>query len=287
MKSVQHRLQRSTLETVYMSFIRPILEYGDVVWANCSHTEESLIESVQLDAARVVTGAMKGTSSSKLYDEADWESLHQRREKRKLILMYKIKTKEAPQFIQNCLPQTAGNRTSYNLRHQHNLLHFRTRTAIHNNSFFPSTVRLWNQLPLEIREAEHVSIFKCLLDKHYKVTKKNQLFSIGNRRTASIHARLRMGSVQLNNYLHRIGVKESSNCSYGAEIEDIYIYHFFFICPTYNNIRIDLHETVIRLAPFTLKTVLYGSDECTFENNVKIFKAVHSYIEKSRRFEPP
>ena len=41
MKSVQHRLQRSTLETVCMSFIRPILEYGDVVWAKCSHTEES------------------------------------------------------------------------------------------------------------------------------------------------------------------------------------------------------------------------------------------------------
>ena len=64
MRSVQHRLQRSTLETIYISFIRPLLEYGDIVWSNCTQTEEQLLEAVQLDAARVVTEAMMGTSST-------------------------------------------------------------------------------------------------------------------------------------------------------------------------------------------------------------------------------
>ena len=285
MRSVQHRLQRSTLETIYTSFIRPILEYGDIVWSNCTQTEEQLLESVQLDAARVVTGAMKGTSNTQLYIETGWESLHQRREKRKLVQLYKIINDQAPQYLKDSLPQVVRNRTSYNFRNQHNLTPFRTRTSSHNNSFFPYTTRLWNQLPLKIRKAEHITDFKFLLDKHYKVVPKNKLYLIGNRRIASIHARFRMGSIQLNDYLNRIGVRETGACSCGEPKEDTF--HYFFVCPNYNNIRINLHEMVIRLASFTLKTVLFGSDDCTFKNNVKIFEAVHAYIEQSQRFEPP
>ena len=88
-----------------------------------------------------------------------------------------------------------------------------------------------------------------------------------------------MGSIQLNAYLNEIGAMESSSCSCGEPYEDTL--HYFFVCPKYNDIRINLHEIIIRLASFTLKTVLYGSDKCTFANNVKIFEAVHTYIAKS------
>jgi len=47
-------------------FIRPILEYGGIVWGNCSIQESDLLESVQLEAA---AGLRKGTSHEKLYTE--------------------------------------------------------------------------------------------------------------------------------------------------------------------------------------------------------------------------
>jgi len=44
---------------IYMSFIRPLLEYGDIICDNCTNQQKSDIESVQNEAARIVTGATK------------------------------------------------------------------------------------------------------------------------------------------------------------------------------------------------------------------------------------
>ena len=35
-----------SLETIYISFIRPILEYADVVWDNCSQQEKQELEKI-------------------------------------------------------------------------------------------------------------------------------------------------------------------------------------------------------------------------------------------------
>ena len=51
---------------LYKSLIRPMMEYADVIWDGCNEDDSELIESVQYEAARVVTGAMRGTSKSRL-----------------------------------------------------------------------------------------------------------------------------------------------------------------------------------------------------------------------------
>ena len=37
-----------------MSFIRPLLEYGNIFWDNCTSQQKSDIDSVQNEAARIV-----------------------------------------------------------------------------------------------------------------------------------------------------------------------------------------------------------------------------------------
>ena len=49
-----------------------------------------MIESLQYNAALAITGAIRGTSSEKLYQELGLESLHDRRWYRKLCFYYKI-----------------------------------------------------------------------------------------------------------------------------------------------------------------------------------------------------
>jgi hypothetical protein len=46
--SKQHR---NSLEKLYFGFIRHILEYGSVVWDNCTREQSDLIESVQYESA--------------------------------------------------------------------------------------------------------------------------------------------------------------------------------------------------------------------------------------------
>ena len=98
---MKHNLDRNSLEKLYFGFIRPILEYGSVVWDNCTREQSDLIESVQYESARIVTGLRKGTSRDKLYGELGWDSLQIRRKKHKLILMFKALEGELPNYITN------------------------------------------------------------------------------------------------------------------------------------------------------------------------------------------
>jgi hypothetical protein len=44
---------------MYFSFIRPILEYGDVIWDSNIQYLANKIEHVQIEAIRIVTGGTK------------------------------------------------------------------------------------------------------------------------------------------------------------------------------------------------------------------------------------
>ena len=71
-----------------MSFIRPILEYGDIIWDNCSERVAALLEDVQVTAARIITGIRISSSRTILYNELGWDALSARRKVHKLILYF-------------------------------------------------------------------------------------------------------------------------------------------------------------------------------------------------------
>ena len=69
LKGLKFKLSRETLSKLYKSLIRPQMEYADILWDGCSVSESDLLEHVQYQSARVVTGAMQGTSKSRLLEE--------------------------------------------------------------------------------------------------------------------------------------------------------------------------------------------------------------------------
>ena len=58
------------------------------------------LENIKLDAARIVTGGTKLTSTSMLYKETQWEKLSDRRSNHKLILLHKIVNNKTPNYLQ-------------------------------------------------------------------------------------------------------------------------------------------------------------------------------------------
>ena len=75
MRKLKFKLDRKSLETIYLTFIRPILEYGDVLWDKRSQYEKNELEKIQNEAARIATGATKLVSLNALYNEIQWENL--------------------------------------------------------------------------------------------------------------------------------------------------------------------------------------------------------------------
>ena len=69
---LKYKLDRRSLEIMYLSFIRPVLEYACVVWDNSSAEQSEKVESVQRWAAMVVSVAIIRTPQDTLYAELGW-----------------------------------------------------------------------------------------------------------------------------------------------------------------------------------------------------------------------
>ena len=93
----QRNESRQTLNELYMLYVRPHLDYGDVIYhipqKVCDFSHEvtlhrlmERLESVQYSAGLAITGAWKGTPRDKIYEELGWESLNDRRWSRRLVL---------------------------------------------------------------------------------------------------------------------------------------------------------------------------------------------------------
>ena len=79
------------LVTIYKTFVKPHLNYGDVLYDQAfSNSLHAKMESIQYNACLAVTGTMRGKSREKIYQELGLESLHLRRWYRKLCLFYKV-----------------------------------------------------------------------------------------------------------------------------------------------------------------------------------------------------
>lgn len=57
LKGLKFKLSRNTLERLYKSPVRLVMEYADVVWDGYTESECDLLEHVQYEAAKIVTGA--------------------------------------------------------------------------------------------------------------------------------------------------------------------------------------------------------------------------------------
>ena len=79
LRKLQNILPRGSLLTIFKSFARPHLDYGDVIYdQSYNNTFHQKMESVQYNAAVAITGAIRGSSREIRYQELGLESLQQR-----------------------------------------------------------------------------------------------------------------------------------------------------------------------------------------------------------------
>ena len=91
--------------------------------------------------------------------------------------------------------------------------------------YIPSTIKLWNNLLLHIRNLQTLSSFSQSIKKLFYRTPK-KLFKYGNRKANSIHCQLRNNVSSLNADLHKDYLRDNSvceNCGYQTEN----VFHFF------------------------------------------------------------
>ena len=279
MRKLKFRLDRKSLETIYIAFIRPLIEYGDVIWDNCTLYEKQELDKIQNEAARIATGATRLVSIASLYKEIGWDSLEKRRTDHKLTLFYKMSHNLTPLYLSSLVPQSVSNISRYSLRNSNDLQTIDARTTLYYNSFLPSTVRAWNNVHDEAKQSDSLNTFKYCLNKNKTRIPKH--FYVGSRKAQVLHTRLRTNCSSLNLDLFLRNISDSPLCQCGS-IENAQ--HYFFHCRYYQIQRTELLHTVSQYQTPSLSLLLYGNDSFSLGTNKIIFEKVHKFILDSKRF---
>ena len=228
LRKLKYQFPKSTLNKLYCTYIRPLLEYASEVWDGSTLADSVRLETVQLNAARIVTGLPLFSSQNSLYYETGWEALADRRKNRKLTLMYRIVNADAPAYLTDLMPNRVSDMSNYNLRNNQDFNIPFTRLCSFETSSFPSTLKLWNDLDPQIRCSPSLLQFKRAITHKRKAT----CFLIrGDRSTEIALTRIRHNCSILNADLYRVNIIASPNCICGPFIETAE--HYFFECSLY------------------------------------------------------
>ena len=290
LRKLRFYVPRGSLLTIYKSFIRSLLDYADVIYDqphNASFSQK--IESIQYNAALAITGAIRGSSKEKLYQELGLEYLSSRRWLRRLSLFYNILNSKSPSYMYNIIPSV--NRF-LNTRNQFQIPQLFGRTESFNNSFFPYCINEWRKLDVEIKQSDSLHKFKKSILNFIRPT-QNSIFDISDNEGIKLLTRLRLGLSHLNKHKFTHGFLDTINpmCSCNSEEESLS--HYLLRCPNFAQLRIHLMNEISNIKSSLIylndenlsKILLYGDDAFSCEINSSIISLTIEYIRSSERFD--
>ena len=282
MRKLKFQLNRKSLQIIFFSFIRPLLENADVVWDNCTQYEANELEKIHHEAARIVSGATNLVSIEKILKEVGWDTLSCRRKKHKQneILFYKIINGLCPNYLSLLVPSTVGNNTAYSLRNASDYKYIRSNTQLYYNLFLQSVVRDWNELPHTTRNAQSISAFKRSLNS--TLINVPRFYLDGKRIGQIYHSRPRMKCSSLNRHLFSKNIIDSPRCICGRPETTK---HYLFDCNRFNNLRQEMMQSISQLCEPTLIALLYGVKDLSDETNIQLFTIIQEYILRTKRLQ--
>lgn len=262
LKYHKYKLSQKALATCYTSFVRPLIEYGDILYDSCTQEQSESIEKLQHEAARIATGAKFRSSPNLMYKELGWCPLEDRRKTHKLTKIYSIKNKIAPSYLCEILEsfQHQHRHPTSTARNTSHLKHPVPKKEMYNKSFFISAIKEWNKLDQLILNAPSLNAFKHKLAELNSV-KPYFMSNTIDRKAQIIIAQLRLEFSDLNSHLHKKGCTQSPVCQCGYPTENTY--HFLISCPQYREIRDLMMQKINNLHiayPINVDMLLFGTD---------------------------
>ena len=242
LRKLQTLLLRAPLITIYKSFIRLHLDYGDMIYDQTFNMSfQQKMETIQYNAALAITGAIRGSSREKLYQELGLETLQQRRWYRKLCCFYKILKSQSPKYLYSIIPI---HNMSYRARQCNKIPAINVKHDFIKNTFFPSTIIEWNKLGWKVKNSESIETFKISFPFSFSFIRPspNRTFNCHNPRGIKL---LRLGSSHLKEHKFKHSFQDSLNPFYicgKGEVEASS--HYLLDCSNYLEERLALLNTI-------------------------------------------
>jgi hypothetical protein len=298
LRRICREVPRECLETLYKSMIRPLLEYGNIIYDGSADMHTKRLENVQRQAAITCTGAYKHTKHTNLLEELGWPPLCNRRKHHRMNMMFKIQNGLAPPYLTDICPPLTRDRTIYNLRSGANITAPQTRTATFQNSFYPQSIDDWNKLDLQTRQVKTIETFK----EHQKRNcgyRMNTLYHQYPSKAVTNHTRLRLGLSGLASHRCDYNHIDNPKCPLCTSKREDPI-HYFLTCPAHamhrdefmrdicqilhsiEDFRVDFRSQ--RFRNQFIDIILKGTNLLNEADNRNFFEIAQKYIKNSQRF---
>ena len=165
--SIFYTRDKLTMLTLFNSIVRSKLEYCSQIWDPFLIKHISAIEQIQRNFTKKIQG-LKDLNYWERLDKLELMSLQRRREKLTIIFVWKIKYNLVPNDIN--LEFSTNNRRSGSVA----IVKPMPRSAgkllsMFENSFIVKSAKLWNKLPLKLKQVDSLTVFKSQLDKYLKL----------------------------------------------------------------------------------------------------------------------
>ena len=177
LRSISHKIP-NILTPLFKSLVRPILEYGNAVWAPHKRKNIDLLEKVQRSFTKRMF-SLSGLSYTQRLERLGLPSLEFRRIRGDLIETYKLLQEIYDPLTTKELLNV--NNSSTTRGHNFKLLKNAPRLNTYKYFFTNRVTNLWNQLPSHIVNASSVNCFKNKIDRllhSYKFKTNIDIFSM-------------------------------------------------------------------------------------------------------------
>ncbi len=285
LRKFKYKLPRVVLNQCYLSYVRPLMEYGGALFANEDDKDLKLLDNIQMEALHIVSGAKKKTSHDLLKKEVNWPDLSLRRTFQQVTFLHKVIHNKYPTYLYKSLPPMRDHSNRTERKYKFNTPLF--DHAFYRDSIIPSSISKWNELPNHIRTIQKLDTFKLMLKREY-VEPPKPLYHYGDRYSQMSHTRIRVKFSNLNFHLFNYNLVPSPNCP-NCNLPET-PNHYFFICNKFTAERIKMLHEIERILrsnninnKITLDLVLHGTEKLSHTLNIKLLEAVHSFIRTTGR----
>ena len=300
LKHLSKFLPVKTLDQMYKALGRSHLDYCDIIYHKPSHQNQAplgitlhslmeKVERIQYQAALAVSGAWRGSSRSKLYEELGWETLSVRRMCRRILQIHKIFNYKTPSYLNDKLPPKCRALFSGNTCNTFREIICKSNRYM--NSFFPDAIASWNNFIKHFDDVPSFDILKKHINTFFRPTTKS-IFGIHDPVGLQYLFQLRvsLSPLRSHKFRHNFTDTPSEICRCNQGIDDTN--HFLFLCPNYATPRATLAASIINILQKNnlnylgnqSKLYLYGHPSIISSENRKILLSTIKYIKSTLRF---
>ena len=163
---IRRYITTEATKTLVQGLVMSKLDYCNALYNGLPDYLLNKLQRVQNLAARIVTYTAKYDKITPVLRDLHWLPVCRRIEFKTLLYVYKILHREAPEYLQDLVSVYKPSR-SLRSATSLSLVIPRTSTSTYGNMLFPTTSStLWNQLPVNIKQAPTSTNFKKQLKTH-------------------------------------------------------------------------------------------------------------------------